>query len=493
MTSEARRGIARLDGVAGGPARRVVIATLAAVLALDSADKATIGAASEQLQRGLGTGKTGIGFLLAVTSLVGGLATLPAGVLVDRVTRVRLLQVAVACWAVAMLACAAAPSYLLFVLAQVGLGVVTAVAGPAVASLLGDYTPARERGRMYGLVLSGELVGTGIGFAGSGLLATLGWRVPFATLALPAVGVVFLLRHLPEPARGGPSRIPGGATDLRGRDAIESGDAEPYPDEPAYRGPSDGSRTTPRVDEVDPDQTLVVRDDPERWSLWRATCYVLRVRTNLVLVVSSALGYFFFAGVRGFGIEFVRHHYRISQATASMLTLVLGVGALAGVMLGGRLADRLLRRGHPTARVLVAGGAVLLTAVLLVPILLVRALAVGVLLLGLAAALLGAANPALDAARLDIMPAQLWGRAEGVRSVLRNGMEAVAPVLFGLLAQHVFGGAQALRDTFFVMLAPLLGAGLLALVVARRTYPHDVATATASQAGAAGRRADTPS
>jgi hypothetical protein len=41
--------------------------------------------------------------------------------------------------------------------------------------------------------------------------------------------------------------------------------------------------------------------------------------------------------------------------------------------------------------------------------------------------LLAAANPPLDAARLDVMPPRLWGRAEGTRSVVRTGLEALAP------------------------------------------------------------------
>ena len=47
------------------------------------------------------------------------------------------------------------------------------------------------------------------------------------------------------------------------------------------------------------------------------------------------------------------------------------------------------------------------------------------------AALLSAANPPLDAARLDIMPAGLWGRAESTRTVVRSLAQALAPVLFG--------------------------------------------------------------
>jgi MFS family permease len=183
----------RLDRLLGGPARRRVIGTFACVLALDSADKATIGTSATQLQAGLGIDKPQIGLLLAVSSVVGAVITLPAGVLVDRVRRTRLLAGAVLLWSVAMALSGIATSFLFLLLTRVVLGLLTAAAGPAVASMLGDFFPPAERGRIYGFVLSGELAGAGIGFLVSGNLATLSWRAPFFFLALPSLAVWWLL------------------------------------------------------------------------------------------------------------------------------------------------------------------------------------------------------------------------------------------------------------------------------------------------------------
>lgn len=98
----------------------------------------------------------------------------------------------------------------------------------------------------------------------------------------------------------------------------------------------------------------------------------------------------------------------------------------------------------------------------------------------LAAGLLGATNPPLDAARLDIIHPRLWGRAEGIRSLLRTLGQAVAPLLFGWVSERIFGGgSHGLEYTFLVALVVLVIAGLLALI-ARRTYPRDVATAAES-------------
>src|SRR5581483_2698146 len=96
-----------------------------------------------------------------------------------------------------------------------------------------------------------------------------------------------------------------------------------------------------------------------------------------------------------------------------------------------------------------------------------------------AAFFLGAQNPPLDAARLDIMPPFLWGRAEALRTMLRSIAMALAPLLFGAVSDHIFGGGRSgLQWTFIVMLVPL-GASAWLLFKARRTYAQDVATAAA--------------
>jgi sugar phosphate permease len=130
--------------------------------------------------------------------------------------------------------------------------------------------------------------------------------------------------------------------------------------------------------------------------------------------------------------------------------------------------------------VLVPALSLLAVTVVFAPGVATTSLAVALPLLTLGAALLGAANPPLDAARLDIVHPALWGRAEGIRTVLRTLGEAAAPVLFGLVSQTVFhGGKHALEYTFLVFLTVLIMAGLLALT-ALRTYPRDVATAAES-------------
>ncbi|MGH6678455.1 MAG: hypothetical protein ACREDL_05885, partial [Bradyrhizobium sp.] len=230
---------------------------------------------------------------------------------------------------------------------------------------------------------------------------------------------------------------------------------------------------------VKPRRNLVIRESPANWTIWHTMRYVLRIPTYRLLVVASGLGYFFFAGVRAFGMIYLTGHYGLSRGVASALVFVVGIGAVAGVIGGGRLSDWLFRRGWLDARIVVPGIALLLAAVLTAPAIWISSPIVGFALLTLGTAALAAANPPLDAARLDIVHARLWGRAESGRMALRGLLEGIAPILFGWVSGQLGGGSSGLQSTFLIMLIPVLAASSLAIPT-RRTYPADVATADAS-------------
>ena len=145
-------------------------------------------------------------------------------------------------WGAAMLWSATASSFGQLLLARVGLGAVTAAAGPIVASLVGDWFPAAERGRIYGYILTGELLGAGAGFAITGDIAALSWRAAFIILA--AARLRARLADLPA-ARAGPRR-PGRARGRAGRPAAtpaRPASATPPPGaRPAAAGAGDGHR-----------------------------------------------------------------------------------------------------------------------------------------------------------------------------------------------------------------------------------------------------------
>jgi MFS family permease len=488
----------------GGPARAQVITAFAAVLALSSADAAALGAVAPQLEPALHIDNTELGLLSSVSLLVGAVFVIPVGVLVDRTKRMPLLSISVALWSVASLFSGFAGSYSGLLLTRVALGAVTATAGPAIASLTGDYFPARERGSVYSYILSGEVAGTAAGILlGSTLATVFSWRAAFIALSLPGFFLARMLwRRIPEPLRGGQSRLEPGAYDLD--DALSAA---------ASRSDQDGADTEPAVrdDElahdaverhgVRADPRLVLSEDPRRMSLPRAVQYMFSIPTFSLMIVSSSLGYFFLGGLQTFAFLFIEGHYRVGFESALLVLVTLVAGGLVGTLVSGRVTDVMLRRGFLNARVWAPAICYIGASVLLVFGFLSSHLSSALWFLVGGATLISAANPPLDAARLDIMPALLWGRAESARTVLRSLAQALAPVLFGSLADFIAGIAPSpspisthrapvsistgtgLQLTFLIMLSVLALAGAI-LLRARYTYPGDVATAAASASAA---------
>ena len=479
----------------GDVVRLRVIALFACVLMLNSADAGTVGAVATQLERSLQISNAELGLIAAVAALAGALGTIPVGMLTDRVHRVHLLAGSIVLWSAAMLGSAFAPSFLVLVLTRVMLGAVTATAGPTLASLTGDFFPARERAKVWGMILTGELVGAGIGVVVSGDLASaLSWRYGFGWLALPGIVLAAAIwKFLVEPARGGRSRLEPGAQQLLDAKRAHC-DAARALERPGEEVEHDHelARNIVLDQGHQPHARLVLSEDPVRMSAWRAVKYVLSVRTNVIIMIASSFAYLFLAGLQTFAVELMRSRYHLDQPAASAVLLLGGVGALVGVVTAGRLADRLLRNGRPSARVAVGGACFIAAPLLFIPGLLSPWLILTVPLFVLAGGALAAPGSPLNAARLDIMHPRLWGRAEGVRTSLQMLAFAVAPLIFGLVSQLLAGGhgsrgfgattsanGTALAHTFLIMLAPLAIGGV-ALLRARRSYPCDVATAVAS-------------
>lgn len=431
-----------------------------------------------QLKPALHIDNVEIGLLVAVTVASSALLTLPFGILVDRFNRRNLLVAGIVLWSLAMVWCGLAGSYGMLFAARLALGVVMAIGSPAIASLIGDCFHAGERSRIYGYIISGELIGVAIGFLVSGNIAAWSWRAPFWVLAtLGLVQAYFIARRLPEPRRGGRGRL------------------EPETDKPVRDGVR--IRDVVREQHIEPDDARVLRENPAHMRIWPAVKYVLSLPTYRMLIIASALGYFYFTGLRTFVVVFMRSHFHLAQTVSSTFVVVIGLGAIAGVLATGLLADRMVARGRVAARMQVGAFAYFLAVAALLPALLLPGLAVSAPFMFVAAGGLGGAFPPVDAARLDVMHSRLWGRAEGVRSTIVYLAQAASPPLFGWLSALLGGrggfgfgpaggasggqsGGGNLDATFAAMLI-VLAAAAVVLLIGARSYPCDVATAVASE------------
>ncbi|MFJ5842158.1 MFS transporter [Streptomyces shenzhenensis] len=184
-----------------GPRGRRAFAGAFGGYALDSYDYFTLPLSMVALAAyfGLDSGQTGL--FTTVTLVVSAIGGAAAGVLADRVGRVRALMITVITYAVFTVACGFAPNYetLLVFRALQGLGFGGEWAVGAI--LVAEYASAKHRGRTLGAIQSSWAVGWALAaivytLVFSFLGDDLAWRVMFWTGALPALLVVWLRRRV---------------------------------------------------------------------------------------------------------------------------------------------------------------------------------------------------------------------------------------------------------------------------------------------------------
>ncbi|MER6370195.1 MFS transporter [Streptomyces mirabilis] len=186
-----------------GPQGRRAFAGAFGGYALDSYDYFTLPLSMVALAAyfGLDSGQTGL--FTTVTLVVSAVGGAIAGVVADRIGRVKALMITVITYAVFTVACGFAPNYetLLVFRALQGLGFGGEWAVGAI--LVAEYSSARHRGRTLGAIQSSWAVGWGLAVVVYTLVFQflgddLAWRVMFWTGALPALLVVWVRRRVQD-------------------------------------------------------------------------------------------------------------------------------------------------------------------------------------------------------------------------------------------------------------------------------------------------------
>jgi len=413
---------------------------------LEQGERLSLAQAFDGIQAEFGVSDRGLGALAAAMVLVGVLGGVPFGALADRWRRSTLLVIAMVVWTACMGFGAIAPGFTFLLIGRLGVGVVEAN-GPAANSLMADFYPVVTRARMMGRYQLGSAVGGLLGVGLSGVLVdTYGWRAAFWMWIPVGAVVAVMLTRLPEPERGGQDR----AFHLEEEEHIE---ADGVPGLLPDLGLPVPRQSTLRYDEAS----------------WMDVLRELRhIRSMWFGLLSLTISSFLLGALSVWGIEFFKRAFDLSATEAGAFVPFIGGGAAIGLVGGGELADRLLRRGMANARVYVTAVSSVLASVLLLPAFLTSSLPLAAALLFLGSFCLTVPVAPSEALVSDVVPGALRGRASAIRSIVR-ALSALSPFLVGVLSDATD------LPTALAMLTPLYAVGGLLMLLAARSYPADLA------------------
>src|SRR5229473_2026549 len=234
-----------------------------------------------------------VGLLATAFLLVYAVAALPFGYWGDRGVRRTVIGVGVTIWSLATLFSGLAANYVQLFLSRGAVGIGEASYYPAGTSLVSDYFPKEQRGRVMSIWGAGSAVGIAVGFAGGGFVADhFGWRTAFYFAAVPGLLFAFLAFSLREPLRGSMEKL----------------------------GP-----------------TLRRRTDAST----RTFINLMRIPTLRAAILAQTVLYFVLASNAFWLPTLLHRRFDMSLSAAGLLAgVVLVVGGLIGTLSGGWIADR---------------------------------------------------------------------------------------------------------------------------------------------------------
>ncbi len=406
-------------GAARGPAA-LVLGVLLAANVINYADRNVLFPLYDDLRARFHLDNDAIGLLTSLYMVAHAVATLGFGWLGDRRDRRRVLAGGLLLASVASAASAAAIGLGSLAASRVLVGLGTAAIVPVASSILGERFAGPRKASYLALFNLGLFVG---GAAGMGLGDALGF--PTAPALFAGLGVVVALACLALP--------------IRPRHAGATTSAGPRP--------------------------------------WQAARELLAIRTLRWLTAAAVAMAFAAGGFAAWFIDFLHTEKGMSDAAATTLFTFAVLGGLPGIVVGGRLGDRLRQRwADGRLRVIALGMAGSVPCTL------------GCIYL--------APGPALYVVSMLTMFFVVWYHAPMAATIddLAEGDRSVTAQGLVIFVMHLLGTAPAswlvgrvslwvgLREAMLVPTAMLaVAAGLI--LMARRALPADLAAVGRGQGG----------
>ncbi len=291
----------------------VALGILAFINLFNYLDRYLVSALVESLKHSeLALSDTQAGSLMSGFLLVFAVIAPVFGGLGDRMSRPRLIAFGVACWSIATALSGLAWNFTSLFVARASVGVGEAAYVTIGPSLLSDYFPRNQRGRVMAIFFCAIPVGSALGYVVGGLMDVhFGWRMAFFVAGLPGLVLALLCLGLRDPPRGS-----------------QDGTAS---DRGANR-PTPADRSTPAE--------RPMTADSKRGDVFAAYRQLLRNRPY-VLTVAGYVAYTFALGGLAFWMPAFLERMRgipREQATVSFGTIVVVTGFI-GTFAGGWLGD----------------------------------------------------------------------------------------------------------------------------------------------------------
>lgn len=412
---------------------------LAASQFIQAGEMQSLGFAVDGIQGAFGVSNFTVALIPFAMSVVGIAGAVPFGILADRRRRTVLLAIGTLIWTAAMGLTGLATSFAFLLLARMAVGALESTS-PAAVSLICDYWPVHKRAARMGLYQLGSFCGAITAFGLGGVAVSLGgWRWAFFLWVPFGLAAAVLLLLAPEPERGRQDHVLAPPDE----DEVASVITLPLP-------------------------TRVGAGDYYTMGLREAFREVLRIRSVWCGLAAISVGHLLLSGLGFWAVPYFKRVHHLSNAGAGGLVALLAVGSAAGIIGGGYLADRLLRKGSVYGRVHIIAAASVLASLVLAPAFASTSMWVTAPLFVVGGCLLTLPIAPAEALMSEVVVCDLRGRAATLRSVVRT-LSSAGPALIGALAD-VIGLRWAL-----VAFMPIYAVGGLVALLARRTYAQDLA------------------
>jgi predicted MFS family arabinose efflux permease len=184
------------------PGRYLILLLLTLITTCAVMDRAVITICVEAIRHEfhLSDGQFGLASGLAF-SVCFGFATVPFGLLADRVSRRNLIAASIAFWSSMTAICGSAPNFLTLLIGRMGIGAGEAAGSSAIVSTVGDLFPPSQRARAVAAYYVSNPLGAMAALgAGGVILQAYGWRAVWLAASIPGLVCALILWGLTKDA-----------------------------------------------------------------------------------------------------------------------------------------------------------------------------------------------------------------------------------------------------------------------------------------------------